>query len=146
MKKSKPATLTFLLNNNVFIAAIKNPRRQTGTLRLILHVIKDKGIALVGNIFLVEEMICYAEEFESETAATLLQALIGKMEIIEARGNFVKVCKAYMGASDVVDIVHAATCLQSDAVLITNDRHFDRIRDEGIIKVWSITDAIQNLL
>ena len=60
MKKSKPTTLTFLLDNNVFIAAIKNPRRQTGTLRLILHVIKDKGIALVGNIFLVEEMICYA--------------------------------------------------------------------------------------
>jgi hypothetical protein len=33
---------------------------------------------------------------------------------------------------------HAATSLQEGAVLITNDRHFDRINAEKIIEVWSI--------
>ena len=43
----------------------------------------------------------------------------------------------------MIDIYHAATCLQEGAVLITNDRHFDRINDEKIIEVWSISEAIE---
>ncbi len=33
----------------------------------------------------------------------------------------------------------------SGAVLITNDRDFDRIRDAGLIEVWSISEAIRKL-
>jgi AbrB family looped-hinge helix DNA binding protein len=40
-------------------------------------------------------------------------------------------------------IYHAATCLQEGAILITNDRHFDRIRNEKIIEVWGISKAIE---
>jgi predicted nucleic acid-binding protein len=43
-------------------------------------------------------------------------------------------------------VLHAATCLQTESILITNDHHFDRMRDQGIIKVWSIRKAIQELL
>jgi len=35
--------------------------------------------------------------------------------------------------------------LQEGAVLITNDRHFDKINDEKIIEVWSISKAIKEL-
>ena len=41
--------------------------------------------------------------------------------------------------------MHAATCLQAKAVLITNDRDFDRIKESGIIEVWSIREAIRRL-
>jgi len=44
------------------------------------------------------------------------------------------------------NVVHAATCLHTAAVLITNDKHFDKIRDAGLIRVWSISEAIKNLL
>ena len=44
------------------------------------------------------------------------------------------------------DVVHAATCLHTGAVLISNDAHFDGIKEVGIIEVWSITDAIKKLL
>jgi len=40
----------------------------------------------------------------------------------------------------------SATCLQTGATLITNNHHFDTIRDQGIIEVWSTAEAIRRLL
>ena len=39
----------FLLDNNVFVSAIKDPARETATLRLILKMIQDEGVGLVGR-------------------------------------------------------------------------------------------------
>lgn len=36
--------------------------------------------------------------------------------------------------------------LKSDAVLVANDKHFDRVKDEGIVEVWRISEAIERLL
>lgn len=146
MRKSGPNTRAFLLDNNVFIAALKQPSRETATLRLILKIIQDRGIMLVGNEFLLEEMARYAEAFGSETASLLLYALISKMEVVDVQDKFVRICRSYMDTEDPADIIHAATCLQTDAILISNDRHFDPVRDEGIVEVWSTTKAIQELL
>lgn len=146
MRRSKSITRVFLLDTNVFISAIKEPRRQTGTLSLILHIIEEPSISLVGNALLAEEMTRYAELLKSETAATLLHALIAKMEIVKVRENYLKICKTYIETPDKADILHAATCLQTNATLISNDHHFNRIRDEAIIKMWNTTEAIQKLL
>jgi len=144
MRRLKSATQTFLLDTNLFISAIKHPRKQTGTLGLILHIIGEPTINLVGNDLLVEEMARYAELLTSETAATILHALIAKMEIVNVQQNYLKICKGYIETPDKADILHAATCLQTNAVLISNDHHFQKIRDEGIIKVWTAAEAIKN--
>jgi len=146
MRRSGQGTRAFLLDNNVFIAAIKEPTRETATLRLILRLIQDRGIRLVGNEFLLEEMARYAEVFRSEMASTLLYAMISKMEVVDVQGKYFTICRSYMDTDDLADVIHAATCLQTDAVLITNDQHFDHVRDEGIVEVWSITGAIRELL
>lgn len=146
MRRQKTATQTFLLDTNLFISAIKDPRKETETLRLILRVIEEPDIGLVGNDLLVEEMTRYAELLRSETAATILHALIAKTEIHRVQANHRRICRTYIETPDRADILHAATCLQTNAVLITNDHHFDRIRDEGIIRVWSVTKAIEKLL
>jgi predicted nucleic acid-binding protein len=146
MKKSKPAIRTFLLDTNVLIAAIKDPRRQTSTLRLLLVLIKDPSIKLVGNDLLAEEMLRYAELLKSETAAVLVSALFGKMEIVRVSRNHRKICRTYIRTPDIADVLHAATCLQTGAVLITNDKHFDRIKKEGVIEVLSVGEAIKELL
>lgn len=146
MRRSKSDTQIFLLDTNVFISAIKEPRRQTETLRLILHIIEEPSIGLVGNDLLVEEMARYSELLKSETAATLLHTLIAKMEIVNVLENYLKICKFYIETPDKADILHAATCLQKNAVLVSNDHHFNRIRDEGIIKVWNTTEALKKLL
>jgi len=135
-----------LLDTNVFVSAVKDSRKQRDTLRLILAAIEREDIQLVGDEFLVPEMVRYAEEFRSETASWILAALLEKMCIVHASENLVKVCKSHIRTPDLADIVHAAVCLKSDAILITNDKHFDRIRDEGIIEVWSVSRAIEELL
>lgn len=141
-RRSSPITKTFLLDNNVFISAVKDPKKSTETLRLILRLIEDPQVNLVGDDLLVEEMLCYMELLKSETAATILAALLNKMKIILVQEKYRKICKAYVKTTDKADILHAATGLQADATMITNDHHFDNIRDERIITVWSISQAI----
>jgi predicted nucleic acid-binding protein len=65
------------------------------------------------------------------------------VEVVDVDEKFLRLCKSYFPEDELIDIYHAATCLQEGAVLITNDRHFDKINYEKIIEVWSISKAIE---
>jgi len=69
---------------------------------------------------------------KSETAAVLVSALLDKMELVSVSTNYRKICKAHIRTPDKADVLHAAACLQTDPILITNDKHFDRIKKEGL--------------
>ena len=138
-------TRTFLLDTNVFVAAVKHPTGESATLRLLLDVLRRGDIALVGNDLWLEEMLRYAEAFRSETASQLIAALVQKTRFVRVDASFRAVCRRFMTTPDPADVLHAATCLQERAVLVTNDRHFDRIREEGIVEVWDITKATRSL-
>jgi len=142
---SAAGTQTFLLDTNVFIAAVKDPRRETATLRLILEFLRREDLELVGNDLWLEEMIRYAEEFGSDTASQVLAALIERTRFVRVEENFRAICRRFVTTPDPADILHAATCLQERAVLVSNDKHFDKIRDEGIVEVWTITKAMRSL-
>ncbi len=146
MTKSSEDTKTYLLDTNLFIAAIKNPKRETKTLKLILKILEQDDLLLVGDDFLAEEMLKYAEEFRSEMATWILGALLEKMHIIDVQKNFIKICMKYIKTPYKADIIHAAVCLQTNSILISNDSYFNNIRSEGIIKVWGISEAIARLL
>jgi len=91
-------------------------------------------------------MVRYAEAYPSETAASLLEAIASKMSLVDVEARFLKICRGYVGTTDLSDVYHAAACLQTNSTLITDDHHFDRIRDEGIITIWSTNVAIRELL
>lgn len=135
-----------MLDTNVLVAAIKNPRKETGTLKLLTKIIQDPSIRLVAGELLLEEMVRYVEFLKSPTAAAIIATLVGKTSLVSVLDNYRAICKAYVKTPDKADILHAAACLQTGAVLVTNDRHFKRIAKEGVIQVWSITDAIRKLL
>lgn len=145
MPESERRTRTFLLDTNVFVAAIKHPRRETATLRFLVTLLNRKDVDLVGNEYWVEEMVRYAEEFRSQTAAWLVSVLVKRTRLVRVAKNYRTVCARYVTTTDPADTLHAATCLQEQATLVSNDKHFNRIRDEGIIEVWSISKAIQSL-
>lgn len=145
MPASERNTRTVLLDTNVFVAAIKNRHRETRTLRLLLELIERDDVELVGNVFWVEEMLRYAEEFHSETATWLIGALLERTRIVPVASNYVTICARYLATPDPADILHAATCLQEQATLVSNDKHFDRIRDAGVLDVWDISKAIRSL-
>ena len=141
-KKSGKSIRRFLVDTNLFIAAIKNPKKETTSLRLLLELIDDTTAVLIGNEFLIMEMKKYSQVFESMRGKEILQKLIGKTEVVDIDEKFLRLCKSYFPQEELIDIYHAATCLQEDAVVITNDRHFDKINDEKIIEVWSISKTI----
>lgn len=145
MSGSAKPTRTYLLDTNVFVAAIKNPRKETETLRFLLDLIGRDDVELVGNEYWVEEMVRYAEEFRSQTAAWLASLLMSRTRLVHVEDNYVRVCLRYMGTPDPADVLHAATCLQERAILISNDKHFNRVRDQGVIEVWKISQAIRSI-
>jgi predicted nucleic acid-binding protein len=134
-----------LVDTNAFVAAVKDPRRETATLRLLVALLGRDDIELVGNEYWAEELLRYAEAFRSETATWLASALLDRTRPVRVSPRYVKLCARYVTTPDVADVMHAATCLQEQAILITNDRHFDRIRDEGIIEVWNLARALRSM-
>ncbi|MBI4415864.1 MAG: PIN domain-containing protein [Euryarchaeota archaeon] len=128
------------------MAAVKDPRRETATLRLLLSCLERDDVALVGNPFWVEEMVRYAEAFRSETATWLVGALLARTRIARVARRHVAVCARFVTTPDPADVLHAATCLQEGAILVSNDRHFRRVRDEGIVEVWTVAEAVRRLL
>ena len=143
-KPDKPSKI--LLDNNVFVAAIHNPKQETKTLQLVIEIIQNKKIRLIGNQYLLEKMSRYSEAYHSPTALLLLRALIAKMTIITVEPRYIKLCSNYMTQDSPVDIIHAATCLQTDSTLITNDKHYEQLKQEKIITIWSINEALNKLL
>ncbi len=140
---SARSTRTFFLDTNVFVAAVKRPARQTASLSLILSLIEGEEVELVGNDLLAEEMVRYAEEFRSETASWLIGALLRKTRFVNVERSFRTVCRKYISTPDPSDLLHAATCLQERAVLISNDKHFARLREAGVVEVWTVTEAVR---
>ena len=107
-----------------------------------MELIEDAAIELIGNEFLIMEMEKYSQVFESERGKEILQKLINKMKVIDVNERFLRICKSYFPKDELIDVYHAATCLQNRAILITNDRHYNKINDEKIIEVWSISKTI----
>ncbi|MFZ3167044.1 MAG: PIN domain-containing protein [Candidatus Methanoperedens sp.] len=142
-KRSGKSILRFLVDTNLFVAAIKNPKRETASLRLLMELTNDASIVLIGNEFLIMELEKYAQVFESKRGKEILRKLIDKTEVMDVDEKYLRLCKSYFPENQLIDIYHAATCLQESAILITNDRHFDRISNEKIIEVWSISKTIE---
>ena len=142
MKKSDEHTQKFLLDTNVFVSALKMPGM---TLELFMELL-GKKYDIIGNVHLLDEYLRYSKEVPSDVARFLLAKFCAKMRVADVAPRFLKICRPYFPLRETVDVVLAATCLQEGAVLITNDRHFDRIKREGVIEVWSISDAVKKLL
>lgn len=146
MKQLKRDMQRFLVDANVFVAAIKDPQKKAGALDLILELASGEEKFLVGNDLLLLEFEKYSERFKSETASHLIKRLKNKMIVVEVNENHIKKCSVYFSRNNIVDIVHAATCLQENSILITNERHFDKISGDKVIEVWNISRAIKKLL
>jgi predicted nucleic acid-binding protein len=130
----------FLVDTNLFISAIKKWAKSTD---LLIYLLTDPEIELIANDVLLGEY----SKFSSELRAPEFFELIHSVVIIDNPSEeYVSECKQYFPKNQMADAVHAATCLQFNAVLISNDKHFDKIKEMKIIEVWKISEAIEKLL
>jgi predicted nucleic acid-binding protein len=130
----------YLLDNTVFIAAVK--RGWTKSTELVHHLL-DSPVELFANELLILEYEKYARTLGTYE---LLDYLKKSIIQVNPSQEEIDACATFFPESELSDIVHAATCLYADAILITNDNHFNKIKKAGIIEVWSNTKAIKRLL
>jgi len=130
----------YLLDNTVFIAAVK--RKWTKSTELIYHLL-DSPAELFANELLIFEYQKYANALG---ASELLDYLEKSVIHVNPSQEEIDACAPFFPESELSDIVHAATCLYADAILITNDNHFNKIKNSGLVEVWSNTKAIKIVL
>jgi hypothetical protein len=117
-------------------------RKWTKSTELIYRLL-DSPVELFANELLIFEYEKYARALGSYELLDYL-----KKSVIHANPSQEEIdaCAPFFPESELADIVHAATCLYADAILNTNDNHFIKIKNSGVIKVWSNTKAIKKLL
>lgn len=130
----------FLVDTNLFIAAIKKWASSTD---LLIYLLTDPEIELISNDVLLGEYSKFALELGASEFFELIQSVV---IIVNPSEEYVSECKQYFPKNEMADAVHAATCLQSNAILISNDKHFDKIKEMKIIEVWKISETIKKLL
>jgi len=127
----------------LFIAAAKSGI--TKSTALIFKICFDDSIELIGNSILLEEFERY-QDLVGRSGRVLLEIIKNKIKLFEPDLEHLEACKPYFPENEFADLYHAATCLKAKATIITNDKHFDKIKKKGLIDVWSISEAIERLL
>lgn len=132
----------FLLDTNVFIAASK--RGWTKTSELALKLIEGEE-DLIANDALIGEYGKYAGSL-GDNGRFLYDQLLQKVVVLEISDDAIAQCMPFFPDGQAADVLHAATCLSARGTLISNDRHFEKVQQTGIIEVWTISEAIAKLL
>lgn len=131
----------FVLDTNLIIAAVKSGwTRSTDLLFTIL--LSD------ATLFVDRELHLEYEKYIHKILGLyhLFLFIQTRTYPIDPSAKALDTCRPFFPETQLGDVVHAATCLETDAILITNDSHFDRIKESGLIRVWSITKAIKEVL
>jgi len=137
-----------MVDTNVFIAAFKSG--YTATTRLLLKVLLDPKVELIGDDILLYEYRKWFDKLTSaipnikEQAETLYNLIEEKVMIVKPGEEDIETVKPYMPETEHADTYHAATCIKAKAILITNDKDYDNIKDSQIIEIWSISEALRN--
>ncbi len=130
-----------MIDTNVFIAAVK--RGWVDTRELLLPLLSNEEYQIIANDVLLAEYQKYVERLD---ALDFYGFLVRRDEVVKSEPSDVERVLPYFPKSQAADPVHAATCLVTGAAVITNDRHFERVSETGLIEVWSITTAIKRLI
>jgi predicted nucleic acid-binding protein len=97
------------------------------------------------NPILVEEYLRHAARWRLPHHASLAEPLLSRVVLhVPSVATLTWLAQRFPELMPA-DLAHAATCVETGATLVTNDRDFDAVGDSGIIPVWSITEALRHL-
>ncbi len=131
----------FVLDNNLVIAAVKSG--WTKSTNLLMTLLLSDADLFVNNELLIE----YEKYVHRVLGLDHLYLLIqNRALLVDPPQKSLETCRPFFPDDQYADIVHAATCLETGATIITNDAHFRKIQEAGLIEVWNITRAIREIL
>ncbi len=139
-----------MLDTNVIIAAMKKSSGETA--KLIASLLRNEDVVLIVNEVLLKEytkyMLLLSMQFprEKEDIMKLINILIKKAIIVEPEAVHLSKVLPYFDKKEYNDAYHAATCLKTKCIIISNDKDFELIKKEGVVTVWSISEAVRFFL
>ena len=100
------------------------------------------------DLFVNDELLLEYEKYIHRVLGLchLYLLISNRAQRIDPSRRSLDVCRPFFPESQYADIVHAATCLEASATIVTNDSHFKKIQEAGLIEVWSISKAIREIL
>ncbi len=134
---------TFLIDTNVFISSFKSDTAKSK--EVFIELIQNDKYNLISNEILIEEYKKYSKMLgpKSEEFFAILK---DNSSIVKPEEFHIKKCKHYFNENSYSDVIHAATALKNNPVIITNDKDFNGIGKSNLIDVWTISKAIENIL
>ena len=102
---------SFLIDTNVFIAAVK--KGWTKTTDLVLYLLTNPEFEIVANDVLIAEYEKYAKELSAED---FLEFLKIRVNVFNPSKDEIEKCKRYFPEEEAADVIHAATCLKTSAL------------------------------
>ena len=140
----------FMIDTNVFISAFKSG--YTVTTKFLLKLLLDPEVELIVDDVLLDEYEKWFKILSTRIPkirkqAELLYSLIkAKVKLEHPSNNDINKVKQYFPETETADIYHAATCLKTNCILITNDNDFQELKRVGIVEIWTISEAVRKLL
>jgi len=100
------------------------------------------------DLFVNDELLLEYERYIHRVLGLchLYLLISNRAQRIDPSRQSLDVCRPFFPESQYADIVHAATCLEAGATIVTNDAHFKKIQEAGLIEVWSISEAMREIL
>jgi hypothetical protein len=100
------------------------------------------------SIFVSKELLFEYEKYINRILGMphLFHLIQKRSILIDPSMDSIRICMRFIPENEFADAVHAATCLEAGAILISNDAHFDEIKESELIEVWKISEAIGNIL
>ncbi len=131
----------FVLDNNLVIAAVESG--WTKSTNLLMTILLSDA-----DLFVNDELLLEYERYIHRVLGLYHLCLLisNRAQNIDPSRQSLEACRPFFPESQYADIVHAATCLEAGATIITNDAHFKRIQEAGLIEVWSISKALREVL
>ena len=91
----------------------------------LIYYLLDRPAELFANDLLIFEYEKYARTLGTYE---LLNYIKKSLIHVNPSQEEIDACAPFFPESELSDIIHAATCLYADAILITNDHHFAKIK------------------
>ncbi|MCX6678787.1 MAG: PIN domain nuclease [Methanothrix sp.] len=112
-----------MIDSNLFIAAVKSVWTKSSEL---LSVLLDGSFELVANKSLLAEYEKYAQQLDAQYVFFYMKS---RVILTDQSEDEVQRCKPFFPEGKASDVVHAATCLHTAAVLITNGDFLPTLKD-----------------
>ena len=136
----------------VFVSAAKGSEPCTEVVELSL----GRGeIELVTNWVLVNELMRISTELKAEDEKSyrilkgIVEEFVSRSYTVDPEASTVKMCYERLPEGEFAGAVHAATCVEANAVMVTRDKRLLDLRDTGLIDAynpWEFLEALEEWL